>query len=128
MALGIGIPFEWRENGVVNHFGGAACLISLVNGDELTWSISLHRASSKSPPTFKSRSRSFTSFSTSSTSKACCSPRGCFTFVHTSLFIIGSKAKVIDKVNLPEQLSNQVVLAVYFLSELVDSKIEVFLT
>ncbi|CAL8112502.1 unnamed protein product [Prunus armeniaca] len=60
-----------------------------------------------------------------------CDMPGCWpvrTFIHPSLFTVGSKAKVTDKVNMHEELSNQVVLVIYFLNELVDSKTEVYLT
>ncbi|CAL9013900.1 unnamed protein product, partial [Prunus brigantina] len=57
-------PLKWINEGVKNRFGGAACSISTVKGVEFAWSISLRSASSKFPSVFKSRSWSFTSFST----------------------------------------------------------------
>ncbi|CAL8119478.1 unnamed protein product [Prunus armeniaca] len=55
------------SQGVENCFEGAACSISAVKGVEFAWSISLRSTSSKFLPVFKSRSRSFTSFSMSYT-------------------------------------------------------------
>ncbi|CAL2256039.1 unnamed protein product [Prunus armeniaca] len=49
-------------------------------------------------------------------------------FVHPSLFVLRSKAKVLDQVNLVEKLSNQVVLVVHSLSKLVNSRTKVCLT
>ncbi|CAL2266555.1 unnamed protein product [Prunus armeniaca] len=49
-------------------------------------------------------------------------------FIHLSLFALRSKAKVSNQVNLVEELSNQVVLVVHSLSQLVNSKTEIFLT
>ncbi|CAL2240122.1 unnamed protein product [Prunus armeniaca] len=67
VALGIRIPLKCVNEGVENCFEGAACSISAVKGVEFAWSISLRSTSSKFLPVFKSRSRSFTSFSMSYT-------------------------------------------------------------
>ncbi|CAL2271239.1 unnamed protein product [Prunus armeniaca] len=48
-------PLKSVKEGVENRFCGAACSISAGNGEEFTWSTSLRRASSKSPPIFKSQ-------------------------------------------------------------------------
>ncbi|CAL9025477.1 unnamed protein product [Prunus brigantina] len=47
-------PLKCVEECVENRFGGAACSISVVNGDEFNWSTFLRRASSKSPLIYKS--------------------------------------------------------------------------
>ncbi|CAL2246278.1 unnamed protein product [Prunus armeniaca] len=64
-------PPKCVKEGIENHFGGAACSISAMNGEEFTWSTSLRITSSKSPPIFKYQSWSFTSFLTSSVHMAC---------------------------------------------------------
>ncbi|KAI5322878.1 hypothetical protein L3X38_031950 [Prunus dulcis] len=48
--------------------------------------------------------------------------------VHPSLFAIGSRAKVFNQIGLSKEQSNQIVLVVYSLSQLVDFKAEVCLT
>ncbi|KAI5351747.1 hypothetical protein L3X38_004638 [Prunus dulcis] len=62
-------------NGVMvcieNLIGRVAYSISSVNNEEFTWSTSLRTTSSKSPSTLRPWSRSFTSFSMSSTRNAC---------------------------------------------------------
>ncbi|CAL2247165.1 unnamed protein product [Prunus armeniaca] len=49
-------------------------------------------------------------------------------FVQPSIFAFRSKDNVSDQVNLVKELPNQVVLVVHFLSQLVNSKTEVYLT
>ncbi|KAI5334644.1 hypothetical protein L3X38_024777 [Prunus dulcis] len=68
---------------------GAASFILLMNGEEFTWSTFLRKASSKYPPTFKSRSQSFTSFSTSSAHSACWGSSRCGCHWSTSSSAVG---------------------------------------
>ncbi|CAL9024168.1 unnamed protein product [Prunus brigantina] len=217
---GLESPLKCVKEGVENHFGGAACSISAVNGEEFTLSTTLHRASSKSPPIFKSQSRLFTSsrhpllawlaihivppmmraslvyllvvftehisvailparhigrlrfghehqivgptscahwsLDLISIRDLICFEQGsrmhvtyqraeqyalilllasCSTCLgplelpvcalfHHSLFTMGSRAKVLDQIDLHEELSNQVVLVIYSLSELVYYEVE----